>query len=366
MTAVTRGSIEVRGILKRFGAVTALDHVDLVLPSGSFFSLLGPSGCGKTTLMRIIAGLERADAGTVLADGQDITRLPPERRPFNMVFQRYALFPHLTVADNVAFGLTTDRRSRPPRDEIRRRVSEMLDLVGLSGLEARYPSQMSGGQQQRVAVARALVRRPTALLLDEPMSALDRNVRHQVREELLRIHGELGTTFVLVTHDQDEALSISDTVGLMRDGQLEQVADPETLYHRPATLFAARFVGAGSFLDGHAVSDEPGGAVVDLGGIRFRASTSMPLAGRPVHVLLRPEDLSLTASGEGRLDGVVESSSFYGSYHELTVRTAQGVLRLRQPTATAHGSEVAVTWPEHAGIAYPATGHDRSDDLVVD
>jgi ABC-type Fe3+/spermidine/putrescine transport system ATPase subunit len=359
---VACGGISVRGIVKRFGPVAAVDHVDLDLPAGSFFSLLGPSGCGKTTLMRIIAGLERPDAGQVIADGLDITRLPPERRPFNMVFQRYALFPHLTVAQNVAFGLTTDRRTRPAPEEIDRRVAAMLELVGLAGLEARYPAQLSGGQQQRVAVARALVRRPAALLLDEPMSALDRNVRHQVREELLRIHGELGTTFVLVTHDQDEALSISRTVGLMNHGRLEQVADPETLYHRPATLFAARFVGAGSFLDGRAIADHDGQVEVDVEGIRFQSSADRPLAGHPVHVLLRPEDLVMVEPGQGRLDGDVQTSAFYGAYHEVTVRTRLGALRLRRPTPSPAGTIVAVSWPHRAGIAYPAgTGAPSAD-----
>lgn len=353
-----RGGISVRGIAKRFGAVAAVDHVDLDLPAGSFFSLLGPSGCGKTTLMRIIAGLERPDVGVVLADGQDITRHPPERRPFNMVFQRYALFPHLTVAENLAFGLTTDRRTRPPEAEIRRRVGEMLELVGLSGFDGRYPSQMSGGQQQRVAVARALIRRPAALLLDEPMSALDRNVRHQVREELKRIHGELGTTFVLVTHDQEEALSISDTIGLMHEGRLAQVATPENLYHHPASLFAARFVGAGSFIDGRGIMDTPGHADVEVGGIRFLASSVDPLAGRAVHVLLRPEDLVLVDPGQGRIDGHVESSAFYGAFHEVTVRTALGPLRLRRPTPAPVGTAVAVSWPERAGIAYPVSSSD--------
>ena len=220
--------------------MTAVDDITIDLAAGSFLSLLGPSGCGKTTLLRIIAGLEEPDRGTILIDGVDITGHAAERRPLNMVFQRYALFPHLSVFDNVAFGLTTSRSERPPRQELDRRVNDMLELVGLASFGRRRPGQLSGGEQQRVAVARALVRRPKVLLLDEPMSALDRNVRHQVREELLRIHNELGTTFLLVTHDQDEALSISGLVGLMNQGRLEQLAEPQSMYRRPATLFAAR------------------------------------------------------------------------------------------------------------------------------
>jgi ABC-type Fe3+/spermidine/putrescine transport system ATPase subunit len=198
------GAVTIHGVSKRFGDVAALHALDLEIPAGSFFSLLGPSGCGKTTLLRIIAGLETPDDGTVLSDGTDISRRPPERRPFNMVFQNYALFPHMTIADNVAFGLTTAPRSaRPSAGERLSRVTEMLRLVGLEGLGGRFPSELSGGQAQRVAVARALINRPSVLLLDEPLSALDRNVRFALREELLRIHHELGTTYVFVTHDQD-------------------------------------------------------------------------------------------------------------------------------------------------------------------
>ena len=323
------GHLAVEGVTKRFGAVQALDDVTLEMPSGAFFSLLGPSGCGKTTLLRIIAGLEEPDRGRVLIDGSDITSQPPERRPFNMVFQRYALFPHLTVAGNVAFGLTTDRRTKPPKPELDRRVSEMLRLVGLEGYERRMPHQLSGGQAQRVSVARALIRQPRVLLLDEPMAALDRNVRHQVREELLRIHAELGTTFILVTHDQDEALSISDTVALMNAGRLEQVADPETLYHRPATLFAAQFVGAGSFLAARAIDVRDGQAEVAIGDVRFRAADAGARAGADAVVLLRPEDLTLAASGLGRLDAEVRTCTFFGSHYELALATSLGLIRVR-------------------------------------
>jgi len=349
-----RGALSVRSITKRFGPVVAVDDVTIDLPAGSFVSLLGPSGCGKTTLLRVIAGLEAPDAGQVLVDGIDITRQAPERRPFNMVFQRYALFPHLTVFDNVAFGLTTDRRTRPPRTEVARRVGEMLRLVGLEGYERRWPSQLSGGQAQRVAVARALIREPRVLLLDEPMAALDRNVRHQVREELLRIHAELGTTFLFVTHDQDEALSISGVVGLMNQGRIEQLADPETLYHHPATLFAARFVGAGSFLEATVLRRAEGLAEVDARGIRFSAADTGVAEGAAAAVLLRPEDLAVTPAGGGRLAGRVETCAFFGSYYELRLRTEHGLLRVRDKRPAAPGEAVGIDWPEVAGIAYPA------------
>jgi ABC-type Fe3+/spermidine/putrescine transport system ATPase subunit len=349
------GALAFRSISKRFGRVVAVDDVTLDLPAGSFFSLLGPSGCGKTSLLRVVAGLETADSGQVLVDGQDITGQPPERRPFNMVFQRYALFPHLTIYDNIAFGLTTRHSDRLSKDEVRTRVGEILEMVGLRGYERRWPSQLSGGQAQRVALARALVRRPTVLLLDEPLAALDRNVRHQVREELLRIHSELGTTFLFVTHDQDEALSISGVVGLMNAGRLEQVADPQTLYSRPATLFAARFIGAGSFLDARVLYCSGSEARVAVSEVEFSAADAGVEPGKPCQVLLRPEDLSLVAEGSGRVGGVVETCSFFGSFFELTVRTALGVVRLRDKHQADPGSRVRIGWPDVAGIAYPGS-----------
>jgi spermidine/putrescine transport system ATP-binding protein len=353
-TEHAQGALSVRHVTKRFGAIVAVDDVSLDLPAGCFFSLLGPSGCGKTTLLRMIAGLEDPDEGAILGDGQEMTRRPPERRPFNIVFQRYALFPHFTVFDNVAFGLTTERRQRPPREELRRRVNEMLRLVGLEGFETRMPGQLSGGQAQRVSVARALIRRPRVLLLDEPMAALDRNIRHQVREELLRIHSETGTTFLLVTHDQDEALSISQLVGLMNDGRLEQIADPETLYHQPATLFAARFVGAGCFVSGRVVGRDQKTAEVDVEGMRFAAAAAEASSGDVVQVLLRPEDLTLVEPGLGRVDGAVETCAFFGSYYELTVRAPMALLRLRSARPSAPGTNVGIDWPAVAGIAYPS------------
>ncbi|HTG48216.1 MAG TPA: ABC transporter ATP-binding protein [Actinomycetota bacterium] len=352
------GAVGIRGIAKRYGEVTALHALDLDIPAGSFFSLLGPSGCGKTTLLKIVAGLEVPDEGTVAADGVDITSRPPERRPFNMVFQHYALFPHLSVADNVGFGLTTaPKRERPSDAERGTRVAQMLDLVGLAHLGARYPSELSGGQAQRVAVARALINRPSVLLLDEPLSALDRNVRFALREELLRIHQELGTTFVFVTHDQDEALSISQLVGVMNEGRLEQVADPQTIYRSPATLFTARFIGAGSFFVGTVRSVGAGRADVEVAGRRFSAADAGVVVGA-AQVLLRPEELEAVAAGSGSLDGTVEACSFFGSYFELLTTTKVGPCRLRVREPVAPGARLGIAWPDRAGIAYPggATG----------
>jgi ABC-type Fe3+/spermidine/putrescine transport system ATPase subunit len=348
------GTVEVSGVTKRFGPVTALDDIHLEIPSGAFFSLLGPSGCGKTTLLRILAGLESPDAGRVLVDGTDITRRPPEKRPFNIVFQRYALFPHLSVEDNVAFGLTTRRGERPPRAELRRRVAEMLDLVGLSGLGARLPSELSGGQAQRVAVARALIRQPRVLLLDEPLSALDRNVRHALREELLRIHRELGTTFLLVTHDQDEALSMSQYVALMNDGRIEQMARPEVLYRNPATLFAARFVGAGAFVPATVTGMVADRVEAQIAGRPIRAVDAGLGSATTIQVLLRPEDLRIVDPGNGTLQGPVQTCAFFGSYYELTLETEVGLVRARDAAAAEPGKVVALTWTLEAGIAYPA------------
>jgi spermidine/putrescine transport system ATP-binding protein len=347
------GALDVRSVTKRFGSVTALDEVGLQVPAGTFFSLLGPSGCGKTTLLRILAGLEMPDSGAVMLGGRDITRLAPERRPFNIVFQSYALFPHMTVRDNVAFGLTTNRRAKPTDQEIHRRVHETLELVGLDGYGERRPTELSGGQAQRVAVARALVRQPQVLLLDEPLSALDRNVRHSLREELLRIHRELGTTFLLVTHDQDEALSMSQYVALMNHGRLEQVGTAESLYRQPQTLFAARFVGAGTFMPATVAGRAGERVVVQIAGRPTRAIDAGVGDAKQVELLLRPEDVRLGDRADG-LQGTVETCAFFGSYYAVTASGAFGTVRAHTQQPLGPGEVVGVSWPEEAGIAYPA------------
>jgi spermidine/putrescine transport system ATP-binding protein len=349
------GAVSIAGVSKAYGDVTAVQALDLDIPAGSFFSLLGPSGCGKTTLLKIIAGLETADTGTLSTDGIDITARPPERRPFNMVFQHYALFPHMTVAENVGFGLTTQGRAkRPTVAERAERVAEMLRLVSLERYGGRYPSELSGGQAQRVAVARALINRPRVLLLDEPLSALDRNVRFALREELLRIHQELGTTFVFVTHDQDEALSISQLVGVMNEGRLEQVADPQTIYRSPATLFTARFIGAGSFFPADVYACADSYAEVAVAGRRFRAFDAGVTAGVTAQVLLRPEELDIRSGDDGVLTGVVQTCSFFGSYFDVLTSTPLGPCRLRLRDPLAPGDGLAIGWSDTAGIVYPA------------
>ncbi len=251
--------LTIQNVCKRFGEVAALDHVSLTVHPGEFFTLLGPSGCGKTTLLRIIAGLELADAGQVLSGGRDITHLPAIKRPVNTVFQSYALFPHLTIYENVAFGL---RARQYPTDEINTRVARRLAMLDLEALADRYPRQLSGGQKQRVALARALVNEPDVLLLDEPMSALDARLRAQVQEDLRRLQRKLGHTFILVTHDQSEALVCSDRLAVMRDGRVVQFGTPEQVYDNPKDSFVAKFLGAANLIAARKVA---GGVQTDLG-----------------------------------------------------------------------------------------------------
>ena len=287
MPSTTTGALQGTGLCKRFGAVTVLDGVDLAIPAGCFATLLGPSGCGKTTLLRIVAGLEVADAGAIALDGAALDHLPARRRPVNTVFQNYALFPHLTVADNVAFGL---RARGLPRAEVQRRVVEALALLRIGELTARRPEQLSGGQKQRVALARAVVNEPRVLLLDEPLSALDAQLRGEVQLELKSLQRRLGTTFLLVTHDQEEAMVVSDRVLVMQQGRIVQEGGPEDVYLRPRTHAVAAFLGAGNFLA--ATGDGTDMVGTALGPLRLPASPAWrrgTLLIRPEHIVLRRE-----------------------------------------------------------------------------
>jgi spermidine/putrescine ABC transporter ATP-binding subunit len=321
----------------------ALDDVSLKVRRGEFLTLLGPSGCGKTTLLRIIAGLERPTAGRVEIDSRDVTRVPPERRPLNMVFQGYALFPHLSVFDNVAFGLRLERAST---SRIRERVREMLELVRLSEYQDRRPDQLSGGQQQRVALARALASDPAVLLLDEPLSALDRRVRQSMQEELRTIQLAVGTTFIAVTHDQEEAMAMSSRIVLMDNGAVEQVANPEELYRRPQSAFAARFVGDANVLEGTIV-DNAGRSVFDGDGLTIPLEGRQRLVTGNARVMIRPEALMLWPSE--RVEGVPigpayrRSSSFHGFYwlHQVKAGDRDLLVReLRQHSGVADLNEV--------------------------
>ena len=351
-------TIALDGVSKRFGSVEAVRALSLEIRDGEFFSLLGPSGCGKTTLMRMIAGFESPDTGRILIKGEDVTDRPPNRRPTNMVFQSYELFPHLSVADNVSYGL---KLRKVPKAERARRVGEMLELVGVAGLEQRRANELSGGQQQRVALARALVNRPAVLLLDEPLSALDVKLRKRMQLELKAIQAELRTTFVFVTHDQEEALVLSDRIGIMDAGNLLQVAAPRELYERPADPFVADFVGTLSELR-VTVDAREGDLALAAAAPGQRVALVGPAAvGSTLRIGVRPERVRISppgapADGGSRVDGTVVAAAFLGSVVQHVVE-APGLGRiicqgLSDPAAGAFapGDAVTLAWPADASI----------------
>src|ERR1700688_4048706 len=310
--------LRIDAVVKKFGVFRAVDRLSLDIRAGEFFALLGPSGCGKTTLLRMLAGFETPDEGRILLGGRDIARVLPHQRPVNMMFQNYALFPHLSVRDNIAFGL---KRAGMPASEISTRVAEMVELVKLGGLEKRKPDQLSGGQKQRVALARSLARRPQVLLLDEPLAALDKKLRESTQLELMELQRRLGTTFVIVTHDQEEAMTVADRIGVMDAGRLEQVATPRELYEAPASRWIAEFVGDVNMFEGQVASQEGSRLAIatkDAGTILV-AEPRQPISKATVAVAIRPEKVKLSRRGPApdalathainRLEGVVTDVS---------------------------------------------------------
>jgi spermidine/putrescine transport system ATP-binding protein len=354
-------AITLEGLSKRFGSHVAVHELDLSIGDGEFFSLLGPSGCGKTTTLRMIAGFEQPDTGRLLLYGEDVTALTPNKRRVNMVFQQYALFPHMSIYDNVAFGLKV---KHVPRAEHRDRINEMLRVVELEGLERRRPRQLSGGQQQRVALARALVNRPAALLLDEPLGALDVKLRKQMQLALKRIQVELGTTFVYVTHDQEEALAMSDRIAVMNGGRVEQIAPPREIYERPQTAFVADFIGSLNALElsvDELVGDlailraGEGQRVVVARGPETSVGDTLRVAVRPERVQIAPAGAPAADSGS-RLEGTVGEIVYLGMYTQFHVGTSVGRVVSHQlagegQAQVEQGARVVLTWaPEHSSV----------------
>jgi spermidine/putrescine transport system ATP-binding protein len=365
-------------VVKKFGDTLAVDHIDLEVRDGEFFSLLGPSGCGKTTTLRMIGGFEEPTSGLIELQGQDVTWLPPYQRNVNTVFQSYALFPHLTIFENVAFGL---RRRKVKDAEVKARVSEMLKLVELPGYERRKPTQISGGQAQRVALARALINRPAVLLLDEPLGALDLKLRRQMQVELKRIQQEVGITFIYVTHDQEEAMTMSDRIAVMNHGRYEQLGDPASLYERPTTRFVAGFLGISNLLPGTVEGSDDRYATVRLADdTRIRAPRAGLDRQEVVAVGIRPEKIRLREpsetppAGQNELEAVVKDASYLGVSTQYQVEARGGVRltvyeqnveRATRSELWTRGEAVRLTWsPDHSFVVSEAGGRPRATEEI--
>jgi spermidine/putrescine transport system ATP-binding protein len=366
------GEIRLERVTKRFGPVVAVNDVSFTIRGGEFFSMLGPSGCGKTTSLRMIAGFEQPDAGRVLLQGEDVTWVSPRKRNVNMVFQAYGLFPHMTVAQNVAFGLEIKRVAKAERE---RRVAEMLRIVRLDGYEKRRPAQLSGGQQQRVALARALVNRPAALLLDEPLGALDLKLRKEMQLELKSVQGETGTTFVYVTHDQEEALTMSDRIAVMNGGVVEQLAGPRELYERPATAFVAGFIGTSNLIMLRVDRRADGMVHMDLGEAGRIVAADQGGAAESVQITVRPEKIKLEpVPGDScHVQGTVAEVVYLGSTTQMIVELPTGerlaVHRLNDDAAGADpagGDRVTLHWAaEHSFVVGSRAGAPVAEGATI-
>jgi spermidine/putrescine transport system ATP-binding protein len=328
--------IVLESISKDFDGTTVLDNMNLYIRKKEFVTLLGPSGCGKTTTLRIIGGFEYPTTGRVLFEGKDITHIPPYKRKVNTIFQKYALFPHLNVQDNIAFGL---KIAKVDRNDIRRRVDAMLELVNLKGFGKRSVESLSGGQQQRVAIARALVNEPEVLLLDEPLGALDLKLRKEMQLELKNMQQRLGITFLYVTHDQEEALTMSDTIVVMRDGKILQIGDPKSIYDEPANAFVADFIGESNILRGTMVRDE----LVSFAGADFPCVDFGFGENTPVDVVIRPEDVMLVGEDVGQLKGTVRSILFKGVHYEMMIDTGEFAFKVHSTTMQPQNSRVGIS-----------------------
>ena len=354
-------AVGIRSVSKHFGQVVALDDVSLDIRRGEFFSLLGPSGCGKTTLLRLIGGFESADAGDILIDGKSVAGLPPYRRTTNMIFQHLALFPHMNVFENVAFGL---RMKGMGNADVENRITKALELVQLEGFERRGIEQLSGGQKQRVAMARALVNDPSVLLLDEPLGALDLQLRLQLQDELRRLHRSLRSTFIFVTHDQGEAMTMSDRIAVMEGGRILQVGSPEEIYERPGTRFVASFIGHTNLLDAKVAEVRPNGRVIaDCSGTRLECRTGHELdAGAPVTLSLRYEKIDVgpaspgEATGRAHREGRVLQKTFMGNMVRLQARLASGLIltaeisNVENARVFGEGDRVGLSWSESSVV----------------